>query len=739
LHHAAGAAAGPLNAPDRLSGAAAAKWNFAARPVSNAIILRTLVRQPACKKLEIVVHLSSGLHQTARRTLVALVCAAAFLAAGCHRNNNASGYGIAWVTLTDSPGDFTSYIVNINSITLTRNDGNTFTALATPETVDFTKLSNYAELWGTATIPTGTYTSASIVLDYTNAFITVMVDGLPQRVDVFDTAGAAVTTVTLNVILDPANPLVLTPTFATTDAKRLALDFNLAASTAGLAAASPPQLYVRPYVTAAIAKPDNKLIRVRGPLINSSVDLLTYTVYIRPFFDEVDSLGALTIFTDANTIFSTNGIVSTGATGLTQLSQSSAGTTVTAAFTTFQPTATPSAVAGIYTAKYVIAGSTLEDVYTQGIEGDVVARTGNTVTLRGATIQLNSPSSIYGNYTVYNTLDAVLLLGPGTTVTADGDTALTGLNYNSVAVGQHVIARGIYSLAASGVATLDATGTEQTNTGSVRLISTNLWGSLVSSAAGNLLLNVQTINNWPIADFSFAGNGSTAASDPTGANFLVNTGAIAIPDTTVGDSLFIAGTVAPFGSAPPDFNATSVNDELSVQQIGAVAPSATCGQGSTLNALSQLACTPASLRVVWTGTGTSTPFTGLSGTGFAIDLANANYGSGEIRIGPESIDLKSLAASPQVIATVAAAATTATAPGTGAVPQSLTPVFLPEYSFGNPLAVAPAGISVFSAFGTFATGLTTALATTPAVQLEARGTFDRATNTFTAMSVNVVL
>ena len=54
-------------------------------------------------------------------------------------------------------------------------------------------------------------------------------------------------------------------------------------------------------------------------------------------------------------------------------------------------------------------------------------------------------------------------------------------------------------------------------------------------------------------------------------------------------------------------------------------------------------------------------------------------------------------------------------------------------------AVAPAGIHVFSAFGTFATNLTTALSTTAALQLEARGTYNRATNTFSASSVDVVL
>jgi hypothetical protein len=49
------------------------------------------------------------------------------------------------------------------------------------------------------------------------------------------------------------------------------------------------------------------------------------------------------------------------------------------------------------------------------------------------------------------------------------------------------------------------------------------------------------------------------------------------------------------------------------------------------------------------------------------------------------------------------------------------------------------GIQVFSAFGTFASGLTAALAATPAQILEAHGTYDRATNTFSASSVDVVL
>ncbi len=667
----------------------------------------------------------------ARGGLGALLCAFAIFAAGCHHNNLYSNYGDVWVTLTDTPGDFTSYIVNVDSITFTRSDGVVVTGLATVETVDFAKLNNIAELWGTATIPIGTYVSASIVLDYTNAVISVMVNGVPVQANVIDSTGAAPTTRTINVNLDtkdPQNQLVIARTYATTSAQRLAIDFNLAASTEAMnLSTTKPTVQVRPYLTAAIAAADNKPIRIRGPLINSNVSLGAYTVYMRPFYDEVDNLGTLSIFTNPSTIFAVNGTVSTGTAGLTQLSQSSAGATITAAYTTYQPTATPTATAGKFNALYLIAGSTLEDVYTQGLEGDVIARNGNTLTLQGSTLFVNSGVSSY------NVANAQVTVGPSTLVTAD-DTTLTGLDYNSVAVGQHIIARGIYRLSGTTIV-LDSTGASSTNTGSVRLTSTSLWGSLVSAGAGNLLMNLQTINNWPVSDYNFAGNGTSTAADPVAAGFAVNTGTLSIPDSTVGDPLWTDGLFAPFGSAPPDFTASSVNDELSVQQAGATATSPTplsCGEAN-------FDCVPASMRVNWTLPGTNTPFAGLTPAGFTIDLSNTSYVSGLIRIGPESIDLKSLPASPQIVPTAAPALVTTTLTVPGSIPVTVPPVFLPLYSYGDPTAVAPGGVYVFSVFSTFATNLTEALPTVAALQFEARGAYDRATNTFYAISVNVVL
>jgi len=625
-----------------------------------------------------------------------LLCVAGVIAAGCHHNNLDSGYGVAWITLSDTtPDDYTSYTVNVDSVTLTGEAYGVITAIATPETVDFTKLDNINELYSAASIPNDTYTSASIILDYTSANVSVMVNGVPTLAKVVDTTGAAVTTQTITVTLDPKNPLIIVPTLSSSSAQRLAINFDLAASNVVNTATSPPTVTIQPFLTVSAGAPDTKPIRVRGPLINSDINIGTYTVYVRPFYDEVDVLGQLTMFNDANTVYLINGVYYTGTPGITALSLLSAGTTMTAAYTTYTPSGTlnASVTAGKFNTTYVVAGSTLEDFYTQGLEGDVIARSGNTVTVRGATLFLNDGQSSY-----IDTPDAVVLLGPSTIVTADDNPSLKGLNYNSVSVGQHIIARGIYELPASGVTTLDATGNSSTNTGSVRLISTQLWGPLVSSATGSLTMNLQTINNWPVSNYNFTGNGTVAP-----AGYVVDTGTLAPPaGDTAGSPLWIDGVTAPFGSAPPDFEAFAINPELSV---------------------------PARLQVDWTSAGTITPFSTLTSTGLTIDLSNASLSAAVIRIGSESVALSSLAATPQIVP--------ATMPPP---PAGLPAVFQPVFAIGNLTTTADAtAVTVTNTFATFATQLPTAIvAATPAHHFVAAGVYNRGNNTFTASSIDVV-
>jgi hypothetical protein len=657
----------------------------------------------------------------------ALLCAAAAMTAGCHHPSNISGYGVAWVTVTDEPGDYAAYDIIIDSVTLTRSDGEVVTAMATPESVDFTQLSNVSEFWGTATIPVGTYLSATITLDYTAAVIVPIGDGAPVAATVTAPGGLGVTTVSEKVTFDPANPLVVSPTYASTSAELLTIDVDLAASGYVYGTANPPAVVVRPWITAGVQPADTKLIRVRGPLINSSLDVDTFTVYVRPFYDEVNNLGTLTVFNSPSTIYTLNGTVYVGNSGLEALAQLSAGTTVAAAYTTFQPTFNPanSAPAGKFNTVYVVAGSTLEDEYTEGISGDVIARDGNTLTLHSSTLILNTADTF-----TYETADTTVLLGAGTIVTADDNSTLTALNSDSVAVGQHITARGIFEESAAGAITLDSTGTSSTNTGSVRLQSTQLWGSLVSSTSDSLEIALSYINNWPVSIYNFTGNGPTT---PSAASFDVSTvyvPAPAIPSGVVaGDPLWINGVFSPFGSAPPDFEAFAVNSQASVQVAGTTPGTEgteTCGIGSQV-------CVPASLQVLWSTTGgTTTPFVGFETlTGFSVDLTNPHLVSAVIRIGPQSIALSSLPASPQIVPTTLA----------------VTSTFAPRYSVGNPITstttstvAGTTSLYVYSDYSSFINQTNIIMsASDPAVQFEARGVFNPATNTFTATTMNLVL
>jgi hypothetical protein len=640
----------------------------------------------------------------ARNRLAALLCACTFglVAAGCHNNNQDSGFGVAWTTLTlaDDAGPFTSYLVTVDSVVLVGKLDGAVSAIGVPETVDFTKLQNLSELWATASLPVDTFTSAIITLDYTNAQISVMVNGVPVRANIVDPSGVTPTTVAVTVSFDSSNELTLLPTFATSNALRVALGMDLAASNKVDLTTSPPTVTVKPFMSISTTASDNKLIRVRGPLINSSVNAGTYTVVVRPFFDEVNSLGTMTLFSDANTIYTLDGSTLLGAAGLTPLSQTSAGSTETAAFTTFEPTTTPAPGinSGIFHAVYVVAGNTLEDFFTDGMEGDVIARNGNVLTVRGATLFANLAQVIQ-----YEDLDSTVTVGPATQVTADGVASLGPLDFNSISVGQHITARGLYSLSAAGVTMLDSTGATSTDTGSVRIQTTEVFGSLISSASGSLALNLQGIENWPASVYNFAGNGAGAAQDPTAANYLVNTGALTPPAAAAGDPLWVDGFTSPFGQAPPDFIAQAVNAEPTV---------------------------PASLVVAWTGTGTAAPFATLTPSSLTIDLANAAFGSGVLRIGAENIDIKTLSATPTIVPAVAQPAANG------------LPLFSPVFSVG-PGAIAEsatASIESFNGFAAYVTQLTTTFATpTPATQFVARGLYNRGSNTFTASSIDVVL
>jgi hypothetical protein len=523
---------------------------------------------------------------------------------GCHPSNPVT-YGTGVVTMYDAGGDtdFVSYIVSIDSITLTRTDGLVIEPFATPEIIDLAKLHDLTELVENPAIPIGTYTSLSLLLDYTAPDITVNVNGVVTAASPVDNTGAAITTISLTVNFDPNNPLVINAL----ECARLAIDLNLAASNTVNFSASPLTVTVQPMITATPAAEDSTVMRARGILVVTQPDSSNYIVNMRPFQDLVSALGALTVSTSATTYFNIDGVTYTGAAGLAAMNDLQVSTPVAAygtlgSFSTITPG---------FNATAVYAGTSLESPLADYITGVVSARSGDTLTIHGAN-WLSSLGVLQSYAELPVTVDSA-------TVVSEDGVAASGLSPQSISVGQLINVSGVSTLNSSDVVTLlDASSAQ------VRLQPTPIWGTLNSGAAGSMSLDLLSIGDFQPSVFSFAGTGSSAANDAVATAYAVDTGKLNESGTAAGTLLQAIGVVAPFGAAPPDFTTTAVT------------------AGTAL---------PQQLVVEWESGGTTAPFSSASSAGLVVNLANPNLSSTirYIATGPARTDLKTLPASPTIV------------------------------------------------------------------------------------------
>src|SRR5579863_3064196 len=145
-----------------------------------------------------------------------------------------SNCGMAVVSMTDAPGDFISYMVNVVSLKLTRADGTVVETVPLTTQVDFAQLVNLSEIISADQIPAGDYVSAAMTLDFASA--TIVVDNGTTGVTI---AAASVIDGATSMPLAAPNSTQMTLTldlsrnhFVVTEhaIANLALDFNLAAS-----------------------------------------------------------------------------------------------------------------------------------------------------------------------------------------------------------------------------------------------------------------------------------------------------------------------------------------------------------------------------------------------------------------------------------------------------------------------------------------------------------------------------
>lgn len=639
-----------------------------------------------------------------RTLLASVLLACAALLAGCGGGSTAAGSpaaaggtssaqactncGSAVVSVTDAPGDFLSYIVNVVSLKLTRDDGTVVETVPAKTQVDFAQLVNLSEVLTANQVPAGNYVSATMTIDYAGATIVVdngltgvaiatanVIDGTTS----LPLAAPNPTQMTLNLTFASGSALVVSPN----SVANLALDFNLLASnTIAPSATSPATVTVSPVLTASLAPDSSKQLRVRGALASVDTAGGSYIVDVRPFSQATGSSGQLTVLTTAQTTYEVNGTAATGSAGLTLLA-AAAGGTVTVAYGTWDATAQT------FTATSVVAGSSVIGNTRDGLSGTVIARTGTTLTVAHGCLQHAGEAGLGYASSVTVTIAST------TTVTEPGVTG--SFTIQDVSVGQVVAVTGTFGAASSGApATLDATA------GSVALLPTPVTGVVTDISGSTLTLKLQSIGGADAANLSFAGTGASTAQDATATAYTVALPA-ALPLTGIaaGAPVRLTGYVAPFGTAPPDFNAsTLVNFTLS----------------------------GAFLQVRWAPPGNTAPFATLSATGLTVAASTLTGAAGEtLKVGPLRVDPSTLTGGLSIVPA---------ASGSGSMPTA-GDAGHPNFAIAHG---ATQSLSTYATFADFETALSTALTGTNGVlQVLADGAYDASSATLSASQMIVVL
>ncbi|HVT36428.1 MAG TPA: DUF4382 domain-containing protein, partial [Nevskiaceae bacterium] len=277
--------------------------------------------------------------------------------------------GKAAIAMGDAAGDFYSYQVTLTSLKLKPASGAEVETLPAPVLIDFTQLVGVSELMSMAGVPTGSYTGAHVVLDFSGAnIIQPNASGAPTTLSPVDASGNPLTTLDFTVNF-PA-PVSITEG----NTSSLSLDFDVPSSSI----VEGSNVIVLPIMTASSTPDTARTERVQGQLasVSGSGASRTLTVNVQPLNHSGGDFGSVAVKTDANTVYDVNGSIKTG----------SAGATALAALTMPTPVLTSNDVAadGSLTAKLVRAGSSLGAANADEANGVVLARNGNTVTVLGA-------------------------------------------------------------------------------------------------------------------------------------------------------------------------------------------------------------------------------------------------------------------------------------------------------------------------------------------------------------------
>ncbi|MFC6634280.1 hypothetical protein [Microbulbifer taiwanensis] len=503
--------------------------------------------------------------------------------------------GQLFVGITDLEGDFIRYRVELVSLRLQRFDGSWSEVLSSSNAVDFVEYQDKSELVTAATLRIGNYVRGQITLEYTDADIRVDVDGRAEMARAFFEDGRRVREVTLDLELDSLRPLVVQPDLPAL----LQLDFNLLVSNRVDTAPTPPQVTVFPVVTADNNPLQPKAFRLRGPLISVDERQVSFRIAVRPFDSTKGRFGGVDIQIRGETDWEINGERFFGSSGLSEM-VGLPPDTATLAFGQYDRAARS------FIADQVYAGSSVPGDTLDALKGQVLRRQGNLLRMIGARLIRTDGSVAFRDQVDLQLTDNTLVSVPGFPLRQE--------TISAVSVGQRIIALGHWD---GELVRLDL------DAGRVRLLPSRLDSLLNDRAGDEMLVTALEFGGRDALQFDYTGTGSEEALDADPDNYQVDISELIVDSLAVGTPLQFRGYVAPFGLAPPDFDAISLQD---FSESGS------------------------EFLVDWIDTGTAAPFLALDATGLSINLTQELLGVDHfIRRGAVREDLLSLFTVPRLL------------------------------------------------------------------------------------------
>lgn len=436
------------------------------------------------------------------------------------------------VSLTDAEGDFLTYQVDVTNITMTRANGAVVNLLPQTTSVDFAQYVEVTELLTILDAPAGRYDSAAMTLDFSAAQITVQDDmGNPISAAALDDNGDPLGSTEVEIQFTDNDGFVLTPGIPA----QVTLDFDLDASNDIVIDGDTATVTVKPVLIADTILEEPKPFRLRGLLAQVDIDNEEFDMALRPFRVRTGDFGVATVHTVDDTSFEIDGVMYGSEEGLLALAAQDTGTAViTEGFWDRD--------AREYIADVVYAGSSVPWEQADILRGTVVARELNTLTVRGAILQLAEGSFIFDD-------DVTVQISDNTTVTRRGDNE-AGIEH--ISVGSAIYATGEVS-----EDLLDA------SEGIVRILPSSVAGTVVS--ASPLAMDLTLINGRRPMIYNFAGTGTSADTDADPEIYELFTGTLDLAGINPGDPVRSRGYVSDFGTAPEDFIATTVINAAEVR------------------------------------------------------------------------------------------------------------------------------------------------------------------------------